>query len=46
MYTAAAVMATPRAAAKTGAYASMSELSSLKAFVAELAGRVAAEAAK
>jgi len=46
LYTAAAVMATPRAAAKTGAYASMSELSSLKAFVAELAGRVAAEAAK
>jgi hypothetical protein len=31
---------------KTGAYADMSDLSSLKSFVAELAGRVAAEAAK
>lgn len=46
LYTAAAVMATPRSAVKTGAYADMSEMTSLKSFVAELAGRVAAEAAK
>jgi hypothetical protein len=46
LYTAAAVMATPRSAVATGAYADMSELTSLKSFVAELAGRVAAEAAK
>jgi hypothetical protein len=46
LYTAAAVIATPRSAEKAGDYADMSELSSLRSFVAELAGRVAAEAAK
>lgn len=46
LYTAAAVMAAPRASAKSRTYSDMSSMTSLKSFVAALAGHVAAEAAK
>lgn len=46
LYTAACTVASPREAVDTGSYADMSELTSLKSFVAAFAGHVAAEAAK
>jgi hypothetical protein len=46
LYTSAALLASPRTAATTGEYAELSELTSLRAFVATLAGHVAAEAVK
>ncbi|WP_428309832.1 PaeR7I family type II restriction endonuclease [Hydrocarboniphaga sp.] len=46
LYTAAAVLASPRAAVSTGDYSEMSKLTGLKTFVAALAGHVATEAAK
>lgn len=45
LYTSAALLASPATAAKDGAFDSLSDLTSLKAFVAALAGHVAAEAA-
>lgn len=46
MYTAAAVLAAPRSAVVTGSYSELSKLTGLKAFVASLAGHIAAEAAR
>lgn len=46
LYSAAAVITTPRTAAKTGVYTELSELTGLRTFLAALAGHVAAEAAK
>lgn len=46
LYTAAAVMASPREAVTTGAFSDMSELTSLKTFVTGLAGHIATEAAR
>ncbi|MFA7441272.1 MAG: PaeR7I family type II restriction endonuclease [Sphingomonadaceae bacterium] len=46
LYTAACTLASPREAATTGAFADMSELTSLKSFVTAFAGHVAAEAAR
>jgi hypothetical protein len=46
LYTTAAVLASPRAAVNSGEFNTMSEMTSLKAFVATLAGHVAAEAAR
>ena len=46
LYTTASVIVTPRTAADTGDYAEMSEMTGLKTFVSELAGHVAAEAAR
>ena len=46
LYTAASVIASPRAAATTGEYSELSELTGLKAFVRLLAAHVAAEAAR
>lgn len=46
LYTTASVMASPRTASTTGAYAEISELTGLKTFVTSLAGHVAAEAAR
>ncbi len=46
LYTAAALMASPRSAASDGAFSAMSELTSLKTFVTNFAGHVAAEAAR
>jgi hypothetical protein len=46
LYTAACTLASPREAVTTGAYADMSELSSLKTFVINFAGHMAAEAAR
>lgn len=44
--TAAAVIVSPRAAAGTGEFSSLSAMTELKTFVASLAGHVAAEAAR
>ena len=46
LYTAAALMASPRSAADDGAFCAMSDLTSLKTFVTNFAGHVAAEAAR
>lgn len=46
LYTAASLIVSPRAAVETGAYAELSELTGLRTFVTELAGHVAAEAAR
>lgn len=46
LYTIATVMASPRTAAKTGQFADLSELTSLKTFVTSFAGHIAAEAAR
>lgn len=46
LYTSAALLASPRSAAADGAFADMSELTSLKTFVTTLAGHIAAEAAR
>jgi hypothetical protein len=45
LYTAAAVILSPRSASRSGVYSEMSELTALKAFVTTLAGHIAAEAA-
>ena len=46
LYTAAAVLMTPRSASTTGEYAELSELTGLRTFVSELAGHIAAEGAR
>lgn len=46
LYTAAALMASPRSASGTGEFCELSELTSLKTFVTTLAGHIAAEAAR
>ena len=46
LYSAATVMASPRSAAKTGEYADLSDLTSLKTFITSFAGHIAAEAAR
>jgi hypothetical protein len=46
LYSAAAIILSPRAASGTGEYCEMSDLTGLKTFVTELAGHVAAEAAR
>jgi len=46
LYTTAAVIASPRSAAKTGELFCMSSMTNLKTFVTSLAGHVAAEAAR
>ena len=46
LYTAASVIATPRSAMKSGAYAELSHLTGLKSFVTSFAGHIAAEAAR
>lgn len=46
LYTTAAVISSPRSAAETGEYGSLSGMSGLKTFVTSLAGHVAAEAAR
>lgn len=46
LYTTAALITSPRNAALTGEYAEMSSMTSLKTFVAALAGHIAAEAAR
>lgn len=46
LYTAACTLASPRDAVTTGAFADMSELTSLKSFVSAFAGHIAAEAAR
>ncbi len=46
LYTTAAIITSTRDAATTGEFADMSEMTSLKAFLASFAGHIAAEAAK
>ena len=46
LYTNASVIATPRSGVKTGAYAEMSEMTGIKAFVRSFAAHIAAEAAR
>ena len=46
LYTAAALMASPRSATGDGAFCAMSDLTSLKTFVTNFGGHVAAEAAR
>lgn len=46
LYTAAALLASPRSASATGEFCGLSELTSLKTFVTTLAGHIAAEAAR
>lgn len=46
LYTTACLILSPRDAAESGKYSAMSEATSLKSFVAELAGHIAAEAAR
>ena len=46
MYTTACLLLSPRKAAKTGSYSTVSEATSLTSFVVELAGHIAAEAAR
>jgi hypothetical protein len=46
LYTTAAVLASPRSAAKTGEISALSSMTDLKTFVTSLAGHVAAEAAR
>lgn len=44
LYSAAALMASPRDAARTGSYSALSDMTSFKTFVSSLAGHVAGEA--
>jgi Restriction endonuclease XhoI len=46
LYTTAAVLASPRSAATTGKYDTLSEMTGLKTFVTTLAGHIAAEASR
>ncbi len=46
LYSAACVLMSPRSAARTGKYVEMSEATGLRTFVTELAGHIAAEAAR
>ena len=46
LYTTASVVTSPRAAAATGEYGAMSDMTSLKTFVTALAGHIATEAAR
>jgi hypothetical protein len=46
LYTTATVLASPRTAANTGDYATLSELTSLKTMITTFAGHIAAEAAR
>lgn len=46
LYTAACTLASPREAKDNGAYADLSELTSLRSFVSAFAGHIAAEAAR
>tara|TARA_R110002051_G_scaffold37159_6_gene80050 strand:- start:3400 stop:4125 length:726 start_codon:yes stop_codon:yes gene_type:complete len=46
LYTTASVIASPRTAAQDGAFADLSEMTSLKTFVTSFAGHIAAEAAR
>lgn len=46
LYTTAALLASPRAAADTGGYTNLSELTSLETLITSFAGRIAAEAAR
>ena len=46
LYTVASVLLSPRSAAGSGEYAELSELTGLRTFVTELAGHIAAEAAR
>lgn len=46
LYTAASILLSPRTAVDTGDYSELSEMTGLKTFVTELAGHVAAEAAR
>ena len=46
LYSAACVLMSPRSAARTGKYTEMSEITGLRTFVTELAGHIAAEAAR
>jgi hypothetical protein len=46
LYTTATVMASPRTAADSGEFKSLSELTSLKTFITSFAGHIAAEAAR
>lgn len=46
LYTVASLLLSPTTAIKTGQYAELSEMTSLKTFVSNLAGHVAAEAAR
>ena len=46
LYTTAAVIASPRTAAKTGRYSELSEMTGLRTFVAAFAGHIASEAAR
>lgn len=46
LYTTASVIASPRSAINTGAYSELSSVTGMRAFIAALAGHVAAEAAR
>ena len=46
LYTTACVMASPRDAVASGAYADLSEMTSFRTFVTALAGHIATEAAR
>jgi hypothetical protein len=46
LYSMAAIIASPRTAAQTGAYEALSDMTSLKTFVTTFAGHIAAEAAR
>ncbi|NWH07863.1 MAG: restriction endonuclease [Alphaproteobacteria bacterium] len=46
LYSAASILASPRTAAADGAYAELDSMTGLKTFVTELAGHIAAEAAR
>lgn len=46
LYTSAALLTSPRSAAEDGAYSELSEMAGLRTFVTQLAGSVAAEAAR
>lgn len=46
LYSAASVIASPRSAVADGAYSELSSMTSLRSFVASLAGHIAAEAAR
>lgn len=46
LYSSAALMTSPRTAAKSGAYSALSDMTSFKTFVTSLAGHVAGEAAR
>lgn len=46
LYTVASIITSPRDAVKSGSYEELSEMTGLKSFVSELAGHIAAEAAR